>query len=187
MQSSTPNCNLYGSTEIGERVTLETGSVIRDSIVGDETRVRPYSVIQDSRIGSRCAIGPMAHLRPGTAAADEVKIGNFVETKKVNLAQRREGLSSHPTWETPMSARTPISEPVPSHATMMERTSIEQPLGKEHLSVPTANLWRRWRSVTVHMWERVRLSPVTSRRMPWPFPVPDRPLSPNGPGRRGKP
>jgi bifunctional UDP-N-acetylglucosamine pyrophosphorylase/glucosamine-1-phosphate N-acetyltransferase len=38
-------------------------------------------------IGSRVAIGPFARIRPGTECDDEVKIGNFVETKKARIGK----------------------------------------------------------------------------------------------------
>ena len=37
------------------------------------------------RIGARATIGPFARLRPGTVLGDEVRIGNFVETKNARL------------------------------------------------------------------------------------------------------
>jgi len=37
----------------------------------------------DSVIGEESAIGPMAHLRPESLLGAHVKIGNFVETKKI--------------------------------------------------------------------------------------------------------
>ena len=36
-------------------------------------------------MGPCCVIGPYARLRPGTKAGDGVKIGNFVETKNVQM------------------------------------------------------------------------------------------------------
>ncbi|OAV14238.1 N-acetylglucosamine-1-phosphate uridyltransferase [Moraxella catarrhalis] len=36
-------------------------------------------------IGQNVTIGPFAHLRPKTILSDDVKIGNFVETKKTTV------------------------------------------------------------------------------------------------------
>ena len=44
---------------------LKTGTVAEDAIIEDEA-----------------AVGPYAHLRPGTKLGRHVKVGNFVETKK---------------------------------------------------------------------------------------------------------
>lgn len=82
-----PNCHLSGSTTVGDQVIIEQGVVMRNSSVGNGTRILPYSVIQDADIGDDCAIGPMAHLRPGSRLERKVKVGNFVETKKVHLAE----------------------------------------------------------------------------------------------------
>src|SRR5690606_27767671 len=35
--------------------------------------------------GARAEVGPFSHLRPGTKLDEEVKVGNFVETKKSHL------------------------------------------------------------------------------------------------------
>jgi bifunctional UDP-N-acetylglucosamine pyrophosphorylase/glucosamine-1-phosphate N-acetyltransferase len=43
-------------------------------------------VIEDSKIGENCEIGPFARVRPKTVLANEVKLGNFVEVKKSNIA-----------------------------------------------------------------------------------------------------
>ena len=36
-------------------------------------------------VGPECRIGPYARLRPGTELADQVHVGNFVETKKTHM------------------------------------------------------------------------------------------------------
>jgi bifunctional UDP-N-acetylglucosamine pyrophosphorylase/glucosamine-1-phosphate N-acetyltransferase len=43
-------------------------------------------VIEGSHIGRGAQVGPMAHLRAGTDLGPDVKVGNFVETKKARLA-----------------------------------------------------------------------------------------------------
>ena len=47
-------------------------------------------------MGNDCAIGPMAHLRPGTVLAGNNKIGNFVETKKAIIGEKSQ--ASHLTY-----------------------------------------------------------------------------------------
>src|SRR5207245_9474302 len=82
-----PGVMLRGTSEIGRGVTIGTGSRIVDSIVGDDTIVLPYCVITQARIGRGCRIGPFAHLRPETPLDEEVRIGNFVETHKIQMGQ----------------------------------------------------------------------------------------------------
>ncbi len=53
--------------------------------IGEGSVIKAFSHIEGSRLGKCCVIGPYARLRPGTNAADGVKIGNFVETKDVSL------------------------------------------------------------------------------------------------------
>jgi len=80
-----PNCHLTGQTAIGSDCHIETGSVIRDATLGNNVNVRPYSVVRGSRAGEGVTIGPMANLRPGTVLGDDVRVGNFVETKEARL------------------------------------------------------------------------------------------------------
>jgi bifunctional UDP-N-acetylglucosamine pyrophosphorylase/glucosamine-1-phosphate N-acetyltransferase len=50
----------------------------------------------DSVIGEEAAIGPMAHLRPESQLGAHVKIGNFVETKKIVMGEGSK--ASHLTY-----------------------------------------------------------------------------------------
>jgi bifunctional UDP-N-acetylglucosamine pyrophosphorylase/glucosamine-1-phosphate N-acetyltransferase len=47
--------------------------------------IKPYCVITMSELGNNTTVGPFAHLRPGTRLAEDAQLGNFVETKKVNM------------------------------------------------------------------------------------------------------
>ncbi|HEU4401299.1 MAG TPA: bifunctional UDP-N-acetylglucosamine diphosphorylase/glucosamine-1-phosphate N-acetyltransferase GlmU [Candidatus Polarisedimenticolia bacterium] len=82
-----PGVMLLGRTEIGREVRVGAGSRVADSKVGDGTAILPYCVITSSRIGRACRIGPFAHLRPETVLDEDVRLGNFVETKKAKLGR----------------------------------------------------------------------------------------------------
>ncbi len=82
-----PGVMLLGATEIGRGVTIGMGSRVADSTLGDGTVLLPYCVVTQSRIGRTCRIGPFAHLRPDTQLDEQVRIGNFVETKKIRMGQ----------------------------------------------------------------------------------------------------
>jgi type IV pilus assembly protein PilM len=64
------------------------GRALVDAVVGEGVDIRPYSHLEGTVVGDGCAIGPFARLRPGTELADEVHIGNFVETKKARIGRR---------------------------------------------------------------------------------------------------
>jgi len=108
-----PGVYLSGETRIGEGCTIERGAVIKGSTLGNGCVVEPGAVIRSCRLGSRVmvkagtvmedavihdhtAIGPMAHLRPGTELMAHVKIGNFVETKKITMGEGSK--ASHLTY-----------------------------------------------------------------------------------------
>ncbi|GIN88395.1 bifunctional protein GlmU [Heyndrickxia sporothermodurans] len=81
-----PGVQLSGKTIIGEECTIGPDTEIKDCTIKDQTVIR-QSVAYDSAIGSNVQIGPFAHIRPNSAIADEVKIGNFVEIKKASFGK----------------------------------------------------------------------------------------------------
>lgn len=81
-----PNVHLR-DTRIGEGCVVYPGNIIEETSVGAGTILNPNNWIEGARIGRRCRIGPMSHLRPGTVLGDEVRVGNFVETKKARLGR----------------------------------------------------------------------------------------------------
>lgn len=80
-----PGVILQGNTSVGERCVLYPGVRLRDTRVAEGVTVLDGSVIVESDIGAGCTIGPYAHLRPGSALADRVKVGNFCELKQVRI------------------------------------------------------------------------------------------------------
>ncbi len=81
-----PNSHIYGESSIGERVVIESGSVLKNAIVADGVTIFANSYLEAVTIGKDCKIGPSARLRPGTVIGEKCKIGNFVEIKKAKLA-----------------------------------------------------------------------------------------------------
>lgn len=60
----------------GPGVHLETG-----------THIQAFSHLEGASVGPNGQIGPYARLRPGSNLAAGVKVGNFVETKKVEIGE----------------------------------------------------------------------------------------------------
>ena len=79
------NVILEGEVTIGANVQIGAGSIIRNSRLGDNTVIAPHSIVDGANVGMRCSIGPFARIRPGSEFSNDVKIGNFVETKKTRL------------------------------------------------------------------------------------------------------
>lgn len=91
-----PNVQVSGRTAIGPECVIEPNVIIRDCCLGRGVTVKAGSVLAGSEIGDDVAIGPMAHLRPGTILGAHVKIGNFVETKKIVMGEGSK--ASHLTY-----------------------------------------------------------------------------------------
>ncbi len=82
-----PNVFLRGKTEIGDMCVIEPNSWITDSKIGNQVHIKAGSYIQESQVSNQCEIGPYAHLRPKAELGEGVKIGNFVELKKVKMGK----------------------------------------------------------------------------------------------------
>ncbi len=82
-----PGVSLLGATTIGDDCYVGAGAQIKNSIISDNVDIKPYSVLEDAEIGEWAMIGPFARIRPGSVIGAEAKIGNFVETKKVNFGK----------------------------------------------------------------------------------------------------
>ncbi|MDC0948367.1 bifunctional UDP-N-acetylglucosamine diphosphorylase/glucosamine-1-phosphate N-acetyltransferase GlmU [Gammaproteobacteria bacterium] len=76
---------IEGVVKLGNRVRVEQGAILRDCAIGDDSVVNAYSVVESATLGASVAVGPFARLRPGTVLADQVRIGNFVETKNAQF------------------------------------------------------------------------------------------------------
>jgi bifunctional UDP-N-acetylglucosamine pyrophosphorylase/glucosamine-1-phosphate N-acetyltransferase len=82
-----PGVQLLGKTKLGARCKIETGSVLQDTVLGDDVTVRVHSVVEQSRLDNRTIVGPFARLRPGTHLKAGARVGNFVETKKAVIGE----------------------------------------------------------------------------------------------------
>jgi bifunctional UDP-N-acetylglucosamine pyrophosphorylase/glucosamine-1-phosphate N-acetyltransferase len=82
-----PGVQLLGKTKIGERCTIRTGSVLSDTIVGNDVTIEAHSLAAQSRLDDNVTIGPFARLRAGTHLKRGSRVGNFVETKKATVGE----------------------------------------------------------------------------------------------------
>ncbi|MCP5183469.1 MAG: bifunctional UDP-N-acetylglucosamine diphosphorylase/glucosamine-1-phosphate N-acetyltransferase GlmU [Pseudomonadales bacterium] len=81
------NAVLIGEVELGDGVSIGPNVMITDSKLGAGVRVNANSVIEGAVLSAQCTIGPFARIRPGTELAENVHIGNFVETKKARIGK----------------------------------------------------------------------------------------------------
>lgn len=80
-----PNTAVSRLSEVGEGCTLGPNSRISNAKLGAGVTVRE-SVVTDVTVGAGTTIGPYAHLRGDAVLGQDVRIGNFVEVKKSQLA-----------------------------------------------------------------------------------------------------
>ncbi len=77
-----PFVTIEGATKIGSGCVIEPGVHLQNMTIGNNVHIRSGTVAEGSEIADDAAVGPYAHLRPGTKLGRHVKVGNFVETKK---------------------------------------------------------------------------------------------------------
>src|SRR6185503_3873150 len=77
-----PFVTLEGTTRIGRDCVIDPGVHLVNVTVGDNVHLKTGTVAEDAVIDDDAAVGPYAHLRPGSKLGKHVKVGNFVETKK---------------------------------------------------------------------------------------------------------
>jgi bifunctional UDP-N-acetylglucosamine pyrophosphorylase/glucosamine-1-phosphate N-acetyltransferase len=91
-----PNVHIARPSSIGSGCLIEPSVVIRGCTIGSGVTVKAGSVMTDSIVHDAVTIGPMAHIRPGSELGDHVKVGNFVEIKKVVMGEGSK--ASHLTY-----------------------------------------------------------------------------------------
>jgi bifunctional UDP-N-acetylglucosamine pyrophosphorylase/glucosamine-1-phosphate N-acetyltransferase len=91
-----PNCTISGTTAIGSGCVVDSNVAIDACSIGNNCHIKAGSVLEGSQLQAAVSVGPMAHLRPGTVLNDHVKIGNFVETKKIVMGEGSK--ASHLTY-----------------------------------------------------------------------------------------
>jgi len=82
-----PNVFITGESEIAEDVVILEGCRIQNSKIGKKSIIGPYVFIDGAEIGEENKIGPFTYVRPGTNTSKKVKIGGFVETKKITVGE----------------------------------------------------------------------------------------------------
>ncbi|MDY6821425.1 MAG: DapH/DapD/GlmU-related protein [Deferribacterota bacterium] len=87
---------LKGKTYIKGDSTIYSGVRIENSVIEVNCSILDNTYIQSSYVGGGSLIGPMAHLRVGTVLRGRNRIGNFVETKKVDIGEGSK--ASHLTY-----------------------------------------------------------------------------------------
>jgi bifunctional UDP-N-acetylglucosamine pyrophosphorylase / glucosamine-1-phosphate N-acetyltransferase len=83
-----PGVVIEGRTRIGSACEIQAYVRISDSEIGDHVTINSFCLISGAQVAHGAALGPFAHLRPGTAVGENAKIGNFVELKNTSFGPR---------------------------------------------------------------------------------------------------
>ena len=80
-----PNVSLEGTTRIGARCEIHSGSRLVNAVVADDVLIKNHCVIVDSSVDAKATVGPFAHVRPESSIGPGAHVGNFVELKKTSM------------------------------------------------------------------------------------------------------
>jgi bifunctional UDP-N-acetylglucosamine pyrophosphorylase/glucosamine-1-phosphate N-acetyltransferase len=82
-----PGVYIDGHSRIGAGVTIYPNVRIINSRIEAGAVIKDSSVIEESRVKAGAAVGPFAHLRPGSEVGVDARVGNFVELKKTVIGR----------------------------------------------------------------------------------------------------
>jgi bifunctional UDP-N-acetylglucosamine pyrophosphorylase/glucosamine-1-phosphate N-acetyltransferase len=83
-----PHVHLLGKTVVGANCRFDGDAFVTDTIIADAVHIKFSVVMTGANVGEGCQIGPFAQLRPDTRLAQQVHIGDFVETKNAVIGPR---------------------------------------------------------------------------------------------------
>ena len=81
-----PGCVLINGTEVGRGTVLGAGCVLDNANIGENCVLLHVRALE-ADVDNNVSIGPYVNLRPGTHLQDNVKVGNFVETKNASIGK----------------------------------------------------------------------------------------------------
>jgi bifunctional UDP-N-acetylglucosamine pyrophosphorylase/glucosamine-1-phosphate N-acetyltransferase len=79
-----PFTTITGRSVIGDDCVIGPMSQLRDSQVGDGSRIE-RAHLEQAQVGSKVTVGPFSRLRPGTELADGVRVGTHTEIKNSKI------------------------------------------------------------------------------------------------------
>jgi bifunctional UDP-N-acetylglucosamine pyrophosphorylase/glucosamine-1-phosphate N-acetyltransferase len=80
-----PFVSLEGETRIGEGAEILPFTRLVDTVVAEGASVGPHCELEKTSVGARARVGPFSRARPGSVYEEDVRVGNFVETKNTVL------------------------------------------------------------------------------------------------------
>ena len=80
-----PFVSLEGATALGEGCEILPFTRLIDARVAAGAAIGPHCEVEGARIGARARVGPFSRIRPGSEIEEDVRVGNFVETKNAIL------------------------------------------------------------------------------------------------------
>ena len=90
------NVVFEGDVQLGDGVHIGPNCYVKNAHLGPGTVIHAMSHIEGAITEGACNVGPFARLRPGTRLAEDTRVGNFVETKNVELGMGSK--ASHLTY-----------------------------------------------------------------------------------------
>ncbi|MBL6811451.1 MAG: bifunctional UDP-N-acetylglucosamine diphosphorylase/glucosamine-1-phosphate N-acetyltransferase GlmU [SAR86 cluster bacterium] len=81
------NCVFEGKVEIGKNVIIGPGAIIKNTKIGDGSKIEPYTFIENAILEKNVTAGPYAHIGPDAHLEENSEVGNFVEVKRSKIGK----------------------------------------------------------------------------------------------------
>ncbi len=79
------NVIFTGSVTLAQGASVGPNCVVADTVIAQNAAVKAFTYVDKARLGKGSQVGPFARLRPGSRIGARARVGNFVETKAVEL------------------------------------------------------------------------------------------------------
>lgn len=76
---------IEGKSKIAKNTVINPHCRLKNAEIASDVEILSNTIIKDSKIGQKTRVGPFAYIRPGSKVADNCKIGDFVELKKAEV------------------------------------------------------------------------------------------------------
>ena len=129
-----------GETTLEEGCEVLSFTRLVDTRVEAGAVVGPHCEVEEASIGPRARVGPFSRLRPGSVIEEDVRVGNFVETKNTRARHGAPRRSTSPTSATRRSAPARTSGRASSRATTTARRSTRRRSARGPSSAATSQL-----------------------------------------------
>lgn len=82
-----PNIQIWGKSKISKGAYIGSGSIIKNSLIGQNVEIVAYAVIENSELKDNSKAGPFCYIRENSCLEEKSFAGKFVELKNSKIGE----------------------------------------------------------------------------------------------------